>query len=244
MWETMVYHRTYKRLRGGWNRTHPGLWLHTNPINPTHRLGRVPSILPHLVAPVLFALAFLPAQRKRILLWSPMALAPDLDYFFAKDYHRALLSNIWIPLAVLVALVILWRRRDPEARFMEFAFRPGAPGRLALSFYFLASHILMDVFAGGVVLLWPLTQVNFDLFFNIVVDTQTNQPVVTAEGSAEPGIPQITPRFEWWSTIDTAVATFLGAATASWLSWRWWSRRGQPKPVVIHHESISAGSED
>lgn len=215
-------------------------WPHTNPINPTRRPGGVPSFLPHLVAPLLFALAFLPMERKRILAWSPIVWAPDLDFFFAKDYHRAALSNIWIPLIVIGVLVWLWRRRDPEASILEFMFRPGAPGALLLVSYYLLSHILMDIFAGGVSLLWPLMDTNFYLFYQILVNTETNQPEATGGGGAEPGIVEITPVFEWLSPIDTAVGVFLIAATAAWLGYRTWKRRVSPPPVIVMREAERA----
>ena len=193
----------------------------------------MPSFLPHLVAPLLFALAFLPMERRRILLWAPMVWVPDLDFFFAKEYHRALLSNVWIPLILLGVLVLLWRRRDPEARLPEFMFRPGAPGALLLSSYYLLGHILMDVFAGGVALFWPLSTYSPYLFLSIRVNTETGEPTVAGEGGAPPVIPEITPVYEWFSTIDAAVLSFLAVATAAWLAYAAWHRRVHPPPVRV-----------
>ncbi len=202
----------------------------------------MPSVLPHLLVPVLLGIAFLPVARKRLLLWAPLALVPDLDYFFAKEYHRALLSNIWIPLALAATLFVLWRVRDPTSRLGEYMWRPGAPGNVALSTYYIGGHLLMDVFAGGVSLLWPLTPRNFYLFFNIVVDTETNQPVVTGEGGTEPDIVTVSPQFEWWSTIDSAMATLTAVTLLVWLAWRWWGRRGVVQPVVVRRAAVEAPS--
>lgn len=190
------------------------------------------------MAPLLFALAFLPATRKRILLWSPIVWAPDLDYFFAREYHRAALSNIWLPLILIGVLVFLWRRRDPDARFLEWMWRPGAPANLSLVTYYLLSHTLMDIFAGGVVLLWPLSLTNFYLFFQIVVDTATNEPVARGEGGTEPGIPEVAPSFEWWSTIDTAILVFVVVATGLWLLYRAWHQRAYPPPVEVERHAV------
>ncbi len=209
-------------------------------INDRTTWPALPSILPHIVAPVLFALAFMPMQRKRILLWSPIVLAPDLDYFFARSFHRAALSNIWIPLILIGVLVVLWRRRDAAAAFWEWAFRPGAPGNLLLVNYYLIAHIVMDFFVGGVSLLWPLTNRNFYFIFQIVVDTATNKPVTTTEGGTDPDIVSVSPAFEWWSVIDTAVAAFLVVATLAYLAYRRWYRARHPLPLVIKRGAIAA----
>lgn len=176
--------------------------------------------------------------RKRILMWSPIVWVPDLDYFFAVEYHRALLSNIWIPLILIGVLVWLWKRRAPEMPFWQFVWRPGAPGALLLVTYFFLAHILMDIFAGGVVLLWPLTDTNFYLFYAIVVDTATNEPTMFAEGGTESGIPQVSETFTWVSAVDTAVVAFLVVA---WLSWMWYRaiiRFRQDRPVAQAEATI------
>lgn len=188
---------------------------------------------------MLVALAFFPMRRKQILLWAPMVWVPDLDYFFAVEYHRALLSNIWIPVLLFGSLIALWRRRDPTARFWEFATRPGAPGGLLLTSYYFAGHILMDIFAGGVVVLWPLTVANVFLFFQIRVDTATNTPVAEGSGGVEQGIPEVTANYTWLSAIDVAVGAFLLACIAVWLGWRGWKRlQGERRPVVVVRQAI------
>ncbi len=172
-------------------------------------------------------------ERKRILLWSPIVFAPDVDYFLARDLHRALLSNIWIPLYIMAAWLILWRRRDPSAAFWEWAFRPGMPGAFTLVVYYLHSHILMDFFAGGISMFWPLTTRNFYYVFQIVVDTATNQPVTTSEGGTEPDIVSVSSNFEWWSVVDTAIAAFLVVAVAGYWFYRRWHRARFPPAVVV-----------
>ncbi|MFA5944645.1 MAG: metal-dependent hydrolase, partial [Candidatus Thermoplasmatota archaeon] len=127
----------------------------------------MPSFLPHAVAPALVAMAFFRIPRRTVLLLLPLVWVPDLDYL-VQSQHRAVTHSMLIPLILLAAVVVLWRRRDPEARFWEFATRPGAPVGLSLASFFIASHLLMDVFAGGVVLLWPFTYTNFYADFAIL----------------------------------------------------------------------------
>ncbi len=189
--------------------------------------------MPHLVVPLLLALAVLPMARRQIILWAPMVWVPDLDFFFAKEYHRALLSNIWIPLALVGALLWLWRRRDPTSRLSEFMFRPGAPGGLFLSAYYFAGHILMDIFAGGVALFWPLSTYSPYLFLSIRVNTATGETDVVGEGGTPPDIPEITPVYEWFSTIDAAMLTLVAVVALVVMGRQLWMRAKAPSPVRV-----------
>ncbi len=209
-------------------------------IKDHNALPLLPSVLPHVVAPTLFALAFFPASRKRILAWLPLALVPDADYFLARAFHRAAFHNVWIPLILTAAMIIVWRRQDPDASFGEFAWRPGTPVNLLLANYFLASHVFMDLFAGGISVLWPLTPRNFYFTFQILVDTATNQPVTTIDGGTEPDIVTVSPKYEWWSVIDTAVASFLAVAISAWLGYSRWRRLRSPPPITVHREAVMA----
>jgi hypothetical protein len=195
----------------------------------------VPSFLPHVVAPGLVAAAFFKVPRRTAFLFLPVAWAPDLDYL-VQSQHRAVTHSVLIPLALLLAVVVLWRRRDPTARFWEFATRPGAPVALSLSSFYITSHLLMDVFAGGVVLLWPFTYTNFYTDFQIILDTGTNTFEPNGSSGTEQGTPEISATYPWLSYVDTAVAAFLGSCLAGWLAVRQWRKaRGTlpPKPVIL-----------
>lgn len=172
--------------------------------------------------------------RKQVLLWGPMVFVPDLDFFFAKDHHRAVLGNIWWPSLTAGALWWLWRRRDPAARFWEFATRPGAPGGLLLSTYYLLGHIVMDLFVGGVPLFWPLTTISPSIAFAIFVDTQTGQAEPTGGAEVLPDIPDVSPVFPWLAYDHTAQLAFLAAVLLGWLGWRGVRRlQGHRPPIVI-----------
>lgn len=202
----------------------------------------MPSFLPHLVGPALVALAFFPVPRRTVLMLAPLVWLPDLDYAI-QSQHRAVTHSVLIPLVLLSATVVLWRRRDPGARFWEFATRPGAPVTLSLAAFFLSSHILMDVFAGGVVLLWPLSWTNYFLAFEILLDTGSNTFSPEAEGGTFEGVPPLTPLYPWVSTVDTAIFTFLAATLATWGSVRAWRRfrgTGPPKAAVVRRTATLA----
>lgn len=199
----------------------------------------MPSFLPHAVAPALVAAAFFRVPRRTVLLLLPTVWVPDLDYL-VQSQHRAVTHSVLIPALLLAAVVVLWRRRDPAARFWEFATRPGWPVGLSLSAFYVASHLLMDVFAGGVVLLWPFTYTNFYTDFQIVLDTGSNTFAPEGSSGTAPGTPALSPQYPWVSYVDTAVAAFLGACLSGWLAVRQWRKaRGTlpPKPVVLRRSA-------
>ncbi|MGB0653751.1 MAG: metal-dependent hydrolase [Thermoplasmatota archaeon] len=202
------------------------------------------SWLPHLVIPGLLALAFFPASRKRLLALAPLVWLPDVDYI-VPSAHRAATHSVLIPLALLVAVTVLWRRQDPTARWAEFVTRPGHPVNLTIAAYYFASHILLDVFQGGVVLLWPLLDTNVYLGFQLILDTGTNTFTPSGEAGTEQGAPALSPRYPWISTRDTAIAAFLVATLAFWGLLKGWQRatgRAPPRPVVVERPSMLLGT--
>ncbi|MDD5616527.1 MAG: hypothetical protein PHH85_10040 [Candidatus Methanoperedens sp.] len=74
---------------------------------------------------------------KYILLLLPLAVVSDLDSFVTQ--HRALLHNIFIP---VILLILAWRLQEYKTIFV-------------ISAIYFASHIVMDMFGGGVVLFYP-----------------------------------------------------------------------------------------
>jgi hypothetical protein len=199
----------------------------------------VPSFLPHIVVPGLVALAFFPIERKRILLLAPLVWLPDVDYIVPAQ-HRAVTHSVLIPIVLFGIVLALWRRRDPTSRFWEFATRPGHLANMTLASFYIGSHLLMDVFQGGVVLLWPLLNTNFYLAFEILLNTGTNTFTPAGEGGTSEGAPQLAPLYPWFSTEHTAIAVFLASCVAvagtTWL-WRRSTGRIPPKPVIIQRKA-------
>jgi len=199
----------------------------------------VPSFLPHAVAPALVAAAFFRVPRRTVFYLLPTVFVPDLDYL-VQSQHRAVTHSVLIPIALLLAVVVLWRRRDPSARFWEFATRPGWPVGLSLSAFYIGSHLLMDVFAGGVVLLWPFTYTNFYTDLQVILDTERNTFEPVGSAGTEPGTPALSPQYPWISYVDTAVAAFLAACASGWLAVQQWRKaRGTlpPPPVRLRREA-------
>ncbi|HEY9205271.1 MAG TPA: hypothetical protein VIO58_05065 [Candidatus Methanoperedens sp.] len=76
-------------------------------------------------------------DKKYIFLLLPLSVIPDLDTFVTQ--HRALLHNIFIPLLLFsIGLAVKEKR-------MIFLIASG----------YLASHVVLDMFGGGVVLFYP-----------------------------------------------------------------------------------------
>jgi membrane-bound metal-dependent hydrolase YbcI (DUF457 family) len=153
-------------------------------------------------------------DRRKVLLAWPLTHLPDLDYLVG--YHRATLHNVWVLLAF--AAVLLWSlrpaRRDPAlAEWMGIAL------------VYVGSHLLMDVFAGGVTLLYPLSTYTLCWTWTIDVVTATNTPVVTFGPCSYDGIPVIAEVYPWLPWNEAAFLAFLIPATLAVLAWRLWRRR-------------------
>ena len=176
----------------------------------------MPSFLVHAVVPTLAMLAarrwFDP--RVVLLLW-PFTILPDVDYFGDNGtwwVHRATLSNVFVA-ALLVAATYWGARRWAE---------PGAaPMYARVAAVYLGSHILMDLFVGGVVLFWPLWDRTFLYWLYVEVDTRTNEPVIVSEPATHEGAPVVSETYLWLSPFETAMAAFLlvfwlAVAAAAW----------------------------
>ncbi|VVB95349.1 LexA-binding, inner membrane-associated putative hydrolase [uncultured archaeon] len=94
----------------------------------------------HLIVPLLALFIVSKKEDIRyILLLLPLAVVPDIDTFATQ--HRALLHNIFIPLTFLLFGFLVFKGK--RTIFM-------------ISSVYLASHVVLDMFGGGVALLYPL----------------------------------------------------------------------------------------
>ncbi len=92
----------------------------------------------HLVVPLLALLIVSKKEhQKYILLLAPLAIAPDFDTFVSQ--HRALLHNMFIPLLLLLLGYVI---KEKKTIF-------------TIASVYIASHVVLDMFDGGVVLLYP-----------------------------------------------------------------------------------------
>lgn len=195
------------------------------------------SWVPHLLIPTLVALAFLRSlDRRYVYALAPVVFLPDLDYFWPGE-HRVLTHSILWPLACLGACWFLWRRArraggataaamaggreaagtPPRGQhFLSFATQPGPALGFLLASYYLASHILLDIFAGGVVVFWPVWNLNFYADYEIYIDTKTNQLEQAAEAGSSVGAPEVDPHYPWLTYEHTAILVFVAAVLLPW----------------------------
>src|SRR3990172_13079279 len=98
----------------------------------------MPNWAIHLIVPLL---ALLIVSRKEdhklILLLLPLAVISDFDTFVTQ--HRALLHNMFLPLFLFL---FGWAKKEKMTVFF-------------IGGVCLASHVIMDMFNGGVVLFYP-----------------------------------------------------------------------------------------
>ena len=99
----------------------------------------MPNWAIHLIVPLLALLIVGKKEdHKYILLLLPLAVMPDLDTFAVE--HRALFHNIFIP-----AILFFFGMAIKEMRTIFF-----------ITSMYIASHVILDMFGGGVVLFYPV----------------------------------------------------------------------------------------
>lgn len=150
-------------------------------------------------------------DRRLVLVLWPLTHLPDIDYVLG--YHRATAHNLWILLPFLGVGLWAWRRARPEL----------AQAMLIGSIY-VGSHLLMDAFAGGVTLLYPLSLHTTCYYAQIRVVTATNTPFVDAGRCSYEGIPVVSEIYTWLPSTEAALLAFLVPATLGILLWRLWGR--------------------
>src|SRR3989344_2746200 len=96
----------------------------------------------HFLIPLLIMLVAFPKINKKIVIpLALLALTPDLDFFI--DFtHRYLFHSIFFP--IIISLIIYFFSKK-----LQIAL---------ISFYYITSHLILDLATGAVALLWPLYQ--------------------------------------------------------------------------------------
>jgi len=180
----------------------------------------VVSWVPQIVVPPLVALAFFRRLPRKWVMWmAPTIFLSDLDYLVPGE-HRVYTHNLFIPVLVMLVLGLWWRKRGRLEPFMEFASRPGKPVALLLMAYYMAAHSVMDVFTGGVVLLWPISNFNYYIDFEIYLNTSTNTFEPVAEAGRSNGPFPLDPVYSWFTMEHAAVLGFILVVAFVALGWR------------------------
>jgi hypothetical protein len=173
----------------------------------------VPSFVVHGLVPLLVILALRLAPPRVALATLPFTWLPDLDFWIG--VHRATTSNVFI---LLPTLYLWWRWR---------AERPDRAQYAGVATIYLASHLVMDLFAGGIVPFWPIWDRTVFWHFLIRINTQTGERDITNQPGSHEGAPQVVEWFTWLSPIEAAMLAFTALALVGTLGWRWYRQGGQ-----------------
>jgi hypothetical protein len=184
----------------------------------------VVSWVPQIVVPPLVALAFLRGlDRGWVMALAPTTFLADIDYL-APGEHRVYTHTLLIPAAFLGLVWLMWRSAR-VGRFWEYAIRPGLPLGFVLTAYYLTAHAIMDVFTGGVALLWPIIGINFYIDYSVNIDLVNGQVTQHAEsgGTAQPF--PLDQSYPWVTNEHSAIVGFVVAVgVCAWaiMLWRAW----------------------
>lgn len=99
------------------------------------------SLFNHAFIPIVILLIFsrkLNIDPRKILILGFFAILPDIDIFLD---HRASLHNIYIVMIVFLIFVLI-----KESRYIS-----------GIICFYLLSHIILDIFNGGIYYLYPLS---------------------------------------------------------------------------------------
>lgn len=179
--------------------------------------GSVPSFVVHGLVPLLLVLALRLAPPKAALAMLPFTWLPDLDFWIG--VHRATTSNVFI---LLPTIYLWWRWRKT---------RPTRSMLAGLATFYLASHLIMDLFAGGIVPFWPLSNRTVFWFFLIQINTQTGERDITNEVGTQEGAPQVVEVFTWLSPTEAAMLALTVFAVGTTLAWQHWPWRDRDVDV-------------
>ncbi len=126
----------------------------------------MPDLLLHLIVPFAALLLFYKSRyRVYIVLLSPLAILPDVDHLWSGEVARAWLHNIFILVPPL--LVGIYGYKTRQEKLYNIAF---------IAAVYLCSHILLDIFQGGVSLIYPIANYDYAVTFDLFMQNHTITP--------------------------------------------------------------------
>lgn len=167
----------------------------------------MPTFVLQSVVPLMFMLSMPWLDRRKVLIAWPFTHLPDIDYVL--EPHRAAGHNLFILLPFI--LVGAWAWRSGRRELAEY---------MGIAALYIASHLVMDIFAGGVTLLYPLSAHTTCYYATIRVVTATNTPFLDAGRCSFEGVPTVAEVYTWLPSTEAALLVFLVPATLAVLAWR------------------------
>lgn len=193
------------------------------------------SVIIHFLIPLLIVLGVFRYPTKTAWAWVWVGVAPDLDYASWILYvnhgwvnlHRALFHNVWLLFGLIGLAVWGFRRAAAKGPRTLGEFTRTQPGWVLAPFYYF-THLALDVFAGGIVPFWPVSNMGVYWDFSLIVDTR--KPIPVPEPISNPGtytnIPIVVEIYEWVNAEQFALlllyltAVFLGFVYQLRKDWR------------------------
>jgi len=121
------------------------------------------TLFNHVFIPVAILLIFskeLKLDPRKILILSFFAVLPDADAIFLP--HRAVLHNFLFVVIPLLLFILVKSRREV----------------FGIIFFFLTSHLLLDLFDGGIFLFYPFYDGVFFAHIELLFTMDTIKPVL------------------------------------------------------------------
>ncbi len=141
----------------------------------------MPDILLHLIVPLAALLLFYRGEyRKYVLLLCPLAFLPDIDHLGSGDVARMWLHNVFILLPPLFIGVYAYRTGHSKAYNIAL-----------IALVYLCSHVLLDVFQGGVSLLYPIVGDSYAITCDVLMVNRTlatNMSFTASVPSRDPSV--------------------------------------------------------
>lgn len=181
---------------------------------PPRHGADVSSFLTHLLIPVLVLAATGAFRLRDVWVWSWPAWINDVDYlgwvFHVKwgwpNVHRALFHNAWLLVAMLLLGWTAWERWHARTRAPWRAFARARPAWILVPFFY-ASHLVLDLFAGGLTIFWPLS--DRSVFWDFTIDFDTSKPIPQPQVVSEPGtyvgVPDVSQIYTWMNAEQFAI---------------------------------------
>jgi hypothetical protein len=121
------------------------------------------TLFNHVFIPLAILLIFskeLKLDPRKILFLSFFAMLPDADAIFLP--HRAVHHNVLVVVFPLLLFILMKSKREV----------------LGIIFFFLASHLLLDLFDGGIFLFYPFYDSVFYAHVELLFTMETIKPVI------------------------------------------------------------------
>ena len=133
----------------------------------------MPDLLLHLIVPLVALLLFYDRRcRTYILLLSPLAILPDIDHLGSGDFARMWLHNIFVLLPPLFVGAYAYKTGQKKAYSIALIAVP-----------YLGSHMLLDMFQGGISLFYPVIGYNYAVACELLMRNQDITPNIAFTAS-------------------------------------------------------------